>query len=361
MRTPRHLVTGIAGALVAIVALAGCSADANADGETIELTSNDWNPPAHPFNADGWEPFAEDVAAATDGALTITHYPSEGLGPVADTLTMLENGTTDMASTVVAYHPAELPLSQISAAMAWEDAALGAQAMWELCQQDPFRSELLAAGIVPIMCTSVSGYELFTNDAEIDAVPGAFDGRLVRATGIQGLIVDALGATPTSDSSTEIYLRMEQGSIDGTTAGWYTMPALSLDEVTNHATDGLDSWSAGLVVFGMSVERWESLDEDARDVLRDLGREYSLRVAQGIDLMDDEAFEAAQAEMALYEVSDEEREAVRAVVQTVIDEWVATTGSTLGLETEAQAAADVLASLVDIEPLPVDEWTPSTY
>jgi TRAP-type transport system periplasmic protein len=345
------------------LALAACtSTDAAVSGEaSLVLRTNDWNPPAHPFNADGWEPFAEAIAEATDGAVDLENYPSEGLGAVADTLSLLSSGTADMASTTVAYHPAELPLLQVTAGAAWEDAALSAQAMWEMCQAEPFASELEAAGIVPILCTSVSPYELLTRSSDITGIPDAFAGKRIRATGLQGKIVDALGATPTTDPSTEIYIRMEQGAIDGTTAGWYTLPALSLDEVTTNATDGLANWNAGMVIYAMSAERWEGLDEDVRQVLRDLGPEYSLAVAEGVDAQDAQAQSDADGVIDVYEVSDYERAAVREVVGGVLEEWVTTMDADLGLGEEATAAVAVLDGLRDIERLPAADWTPSIW
>lgn len=364
-RTIRSVV-GLAASFTAVVVLAACSSSPAADtaaagGETLTLRTNDWNPPAHPFNADGWDPFAEAIAEATGGAVQLENYPSEGLGAVADTLSLLSSGTADMASTTVAYHAAELPLLQVTAGAAWADAALSAQAMWEMCQQEPFASELKAAGIVPVLCTSVSPYQLLTRGSAIDGIPAAFEGKRIRATGLQGLIVDALGATPTTDSSTEIYLRMEQGAIDGTTAGWYTLPALSLDEVTTNATVGLDNWNAGMVIYAMSTERWDALSDETRDVLRDLGPEFSLRVAQGVDAQDDEAKAAAEGSVEIYEVSDAERAAVREVVSSVLDTWVSTMETERGLGDEAAAAVAALDSVREIAPLPVTDWTPSIW
>ncbi len=363
-RTTRTAV--VAASLVAVLGLAACSSADASDTSSpaaggVTLRTNDWNPPAHPFNADGWEPLAEAVAEATDGKVTLENYPSEGLGAVADTLSLLSSGTADMASTTVAYHAAELPLLQVTAGAAWADAALSAQAMWEMCQQEPFVSELKAAGIVPVLCTSVSPYQLLTRGSAIDGIPAAFEGKRIRATGLQGLIVEALGATPTTDSSTEIYLRMEQGAIDGTTAGWYTLPALSLDEVTTDATVGLDNWNAGMVIYAMSTERWEALDDATRDALRALGPEFSLRVAQGVDGQDEEAKAAAEGSVEVYEVTDAERAAVREVVGSVLDTWVATMESERGLGEEAAAAVAALDAVRDIEPLPADQWTPSIW
>jgi len=364
MRNRRHLIgvlalTGILGS--SLVACSSTAAADTADAPGTTFRTNDWNPPAHPFNADGWEPFGAALAEATDGAVGIEHYPSEGLGAVGDTLTMLKSGIADMASTTVAYHPAEFPLLQVTAGAAWETAALSAQAMWEMCQQEPFASEIRAAGVVPIVCTSVSPYELFLRNAEIGDVATAFEGRRIRATGLQGEIVAALGATATTDSSTEIYLRMDQGAIDGTTAGWYTMPALSLGEVTTDATQGLANWNAGLVMFAMSEAKWKSLDEDVREALRELGREYSLAIAEGIDAEDEKAKQDTADRISVYEVTEGERAAVRETVSAVLDRWVARMASERGLGAEAQAAVDALDALRDITPQPVDEWTPSTY
>lgn len=154
---------------------------------------------------------------------------------------------------------------------------------------------------------------------------------------------------------------MEQGAIDGTTAGWYTLPALSLDEVTTNATDGLANWNAGMVIFAMSTDGWEALDEDTREAIRALGPEYSLSVGAGVDAQDDQAKADADGAVDIYEVSDAERAAVREVVGAVLEQWVATMDADRGLGEEAAAAVAVLDSLRDLEKAPVEEWTPSIW
>ena len=72
MRNRRHLIgvlalTGILGS--SLVACSSTAAADTADAPGTTFRTNDWNPPAHPFNADGWEPFGAALAEATDGAV----------------------------------------------------------------------------------------------------------------------------------------------------------------------------------------------------------------------------------------------------------------------------------------------------
>lgn len=357
VRVRSRLVMGLAAA--ATVAVAGCG---SAEGQAAEWTirTNDWNPPAHPFNAAGWEPFAEAIEERTDGRVQVEHYPSEGLGAVTDTLIMLETGQADMASTVSAYHPDTLKLLQATAGMGWESAALGSQAMWELCQSEPFKSEFERNGVVPIFCVSVSSYELLTAGAQINEIPDAFEGLRIRATGLQGDIVEALGASATDDSSTEIYQRMEQGSIDGTTAGWYTLDALSLGEVTENITNGMQSWNAGMVPYLISADLWEEFPPDVKKAFIETGRELSLAVGEAVDEQDANARDAAEGNIEIHEVTDEEREEVAVAVEQVLQNWV-TSMEAQGQGAEAQQAVDAVLATRDIEPLPVEQWAEFAY
>lgn len=351
--------TPLAAVLPSLLLVAACGGGGGGstpdEGQTWKLRTNDWNPPNHPFNADGWEVFGERIDELTDGRVTIEHYPAEGLGAVSDTLTMLESGEADMASTVVAYHPEDLPLSQVTGGAGWSSAALGAQAMWELCNSEPFVSEFKAHDVVPVVCTSVSGYDLILSHGEIQAIPSSFEGKRIRATGFQAGIVSGLGASTTSDPSTELYVRMEQKQIDGLTAGWYTLPALSLAEVTSAATEGLGSWNAGLVIFLIDREGWEEFPPEIQEAMVEAGKETSLAIGKAVDEMDAQAKKDAEGRVKIYQVSDAERATVAGVVDEVVEKWVQSTGG------EAGAAAEAVRGTRDIEALPVTDWAEFAY
>lgn len=330
------------------------------DDATWQFRVNDYNPPTHAFVTHGWEPFAEEVTEATDGRVTFDIFPSEGLGKVSDTLSALDSGAVDMASTISGFHPEAMQIMQSTVAVGFENAALGTQAMWELCQMDPFKAEFEKNDVVPIFCLATPPYDLLLGDDEINGIPDAFDGLRLRATGLQIEILELMGASPTSMSSTEIYTAVQQGTIDGTTMGWYTLPAFSFDEIIDHATRGLESWQAGIMFFGMSTSTWEELPEDVQTVMIDAGKRYSLEIANELDRQGEEAYEANKNAMRIHTVTEEERAQVAEVIDKALADWVVAMESA-GLGAEANAATEALRAVRDIEEKPVDEWAEFGY
>lgn len=357
---PRRVATAILAA-GSILALSACHSASNAaGGGTWHLNANDWNPEGHPFIESGWKPLAEALEERTGGRVTLDYFASEGLGAVSETPTLLTTRQADMASSIVAYHSDILPSAQVTVPAGWESAELGSQAMWELCQQEPFKSEFEAAKLVPIACFSVSMNELYLSKDRIDSIPAAFAGKRLSATGLRQQIVQKMGATSIDDTSTEMYLRLEQGSADGVVAPKYGLTALSYNEVTNAMTDGMDSWNSGMVFFALSADLWNEFPEDIKQVFRELGPEIALEVGKGVDQQDADAMTASEGIVDVYEVSDEERAKVQEAVRAVREDWV-TTMEANGQGEKARQAVAALESVEDIEPEPIDEWTPLAY
>lgn len=334
---------------------------ANASEESWLIRINDYNPASHAFNTHGFEPFMEEVKEQTNGRVEFDLYTSQGLGKVTDTLTLLRTGQADMASAIAGFFPEAMQLSQATVAAGWDSAETGTQAMWELCQSEPFKSEFEANNIVPVFCLATPGYELLTSEEPINAIPEAFDGLRLRATGLQIEFEEAMGADAISMSSTEIYTAMERGTLDGTTLGWYTLPALSFDEVVNHATIGLGAWQAGVMFFGVSEQLWETLPSVVQDVMAEAGKKYSLEVARELDRQDNEAkVNLAGDPITVYEVSTEEREEVVEVTQRVLEEWVDEMDARGQGEAARQAVA-ALDSVRNIQAAPIEEWADFAY
>jgi C4-dicarboxylate-binding protein DctP len=99
-------------------------------------------------------------------------------------------------------------------------------------------------------------------------------GRRILAPGPSGAWLAAVGAVPVSGALTTYYNQIETGIADGVLVILTGAYPLRLQEVAPHVTlVGLGANFIG----GLSANRdtWERLPEDVRDVLRELGREYS--------------------------------------------------------------------------------------
>ncbi|AHD02236.1 C4-dicarboxylate TRAP transporter substrate-binding protein [Leisingera methylohalidivorans] len=99
-------------------------------------------------------------------------------------------------------------------------------------------------------------------------------GRRILAPGPSGTWIAAAGAVPVSGALTTYYNQVETGVADGVLVILTGAYPLRLHEVAPHVTlIGLGANFIG----GMSINRdsWDGLPDDVRQVLHDLGREYS--------------------------------------------------------------------------------------
>jgi TRAP-type C4-dicarboxylate transport system substrate-binding protein len=348
-----------------LLLLAGCGAgatgDAEGNGEQRTLRINEYNPPDNAHTTAGWEPFMAEVEEATDGAVKFELFPSAGLGDVEDTFSLMKSGAVDMASGVGNYFEAQMPVSQVTVAAAWESAALGSQAMYELCQQDPFKSEFERNGVVPLFCMATSPYEIFTTKKALGEVPGSVSGMRLRSNGIHGEFIEELGGGVVGMPVGDLYTALQQGTVDGAALPWYTLESHSFNEVFTQGTNGLSVLGGSLIFFGISQQVWDSLSDDVKEAMIDSGKRYSLAVAKKYDETNNSAFEAYSGEVVeVKEVTDAERSAAQDAMSRVLDRWVEDMADA-NLGDEARAAVEALESVRDIEAKAPEDWAEFAY
>lgn len=89
-------------------------------------------------------------------------------------------------------------------------------------------------------------------------------------------LIEALGATPVSVTTTEAYQALERGILDCTPTGLSYAHGFKYDEVAKYYT-ALPLGSSYGQVIAMNLDAYNSLDEVTREILVGLGREYSIK------------------------------------------------------------------------------------
>jgi TRAP-type C4-dicarboxylate transport system substrate-binding protein len=105
-------------------------------------------------------------------------------------------------------------------------------------------------------------------------VPSDYAGLKVRVAGSPGKIYESVGATNVALPAEEIYQSLERGVIDTVMFPFDNIAANKINELVDNVTyDGIGAYATS--VFAINKDKWDELDEDARDVMTEVTAEYN--------------------------------------------------------------------------------------
>jgi len=240
-------------------ALSGAFSGAVAD----ELVLSSWLPPKHPIVTGVMQPWAEQVAEATDGRVTVRILPKP-LGPPPAHYDLAADGVADITYGLHSFTRDDRFLrSRIGQFSFIADTATeGSKAYWDVyagkldAQDEHQGTKLLGLWI--------HGPGMFHNNQRKIETPGDFSGLKIRTPG--GYIADLsqdLGITTQFMGPGEVYEKLSRGVIDGVT---FPMEALQAFKLTDYIKSSMKvpggiyntSW-----FMVMNEDIWDGLsDED---------------------------------------------------------------------------------------------------
>jgi tripartite ATP-independent transporter DctP family solute receptor len=240
--------------------------DEEAGGEvTLQL--------AHSYTEDqpqhrcGAQVIADEVAKA-DVGLTIEIFPASQLGADADRIASVVSGDIDMdiqgASALGAVYE---PVAVLDAAYAFDDSDhlaryFDSDAADELLQG--FEDE---TGVHTLGAWS-AGMREFTANEPIRE-PGDLDGLRMRFPNSPQFLMnaEALGADATEVAYEELFLALQQGTVDGQENPITNIAASSLQDVQDYISMSDHQANSNLVIVGS--ESWGKLSDDQQSALSD--------------------------------------------------------------------------------------------
>jgi TRAP-type C4-dicarboxylate transport system substrate-binding protein len=152
-------------------------------------------------------------------------------------------------------------------------------------------------------------------------------GLRIRAPGVVGYTVSALGATPTSTPMMEVYDAMSKGVIDGVNTPLETLKSFRFAEVVKYTTA---SWQVGNVYafyVAMNKNSYKKLPPDLKETFDTICGEFKERIALMWNLIDAEGKEfAIKKGVEIIELSPQEEarwmNATAPVVENYVKEMV---------------------------------------
>lgn len=302
--TPRKLRPAaiVVSSLLLLVACGGDDADepaATDDTDETEVEEEEEEPLdadmgdpvtlnlAHPFPAGHLiqvnmiEPFVEDVAAATDGTVTIEIHPAEALTAPGDAYDNAAAGAIDMGWALHGYTPGRFPLTDaVELPFLFENAEQATDALWNLYEEFPeFQDEYNDVHVLGLWTHDVGN--LYTTDTAVTEPD--LSGLTLRAPGpIQTNLIEALGGAGVGLPAPELYDSLERGVIDGLMIADTGVDSFTLYEVVDHATIA-NFYVAGQFLV-MNQGAWDSLSPAQQEAIDGLaGRDLSLVGARAYD------------------------------------------------------------------------------
>ncbi|MFC7494424.1 MULTISPECIES: DctP family TRAP transporter solute-binding subunit [unclassified Nocardioides] len=267
----RNLRTGLAASLLALpLALAACGDDEEGGGGeesggdvTLQL--------AHSYTEDqpqhrcGAQVIADEVANA-DVGLTVEIFPASQLGADADRIASVVSGDIDMdiqgASALGAVYE---PVAVLDAAYAFDDSEHLARFFDGDASDEVLQGFEDETGVHTLGAWSAGMRQFTANDPIRE--PGDLDGLRMRFPNSPQFLMnaEALGADATEVAYEELFLALQQGTVDGQENPITNIAASSLQDVQDYISMSNHQANSNLVIIG--GDSWSGLDAEQQDAL----------------------------------------------------------------------------------------------
>lgn len=216
----------------------------------------------------------------------------------SNTLEAVEIGLTDMGWVGTLWELSKMPLQTVTyyAPFVTDDYHMIYEIMNDLHANVPAVRDAWAEQNQRYLGGSaLDTYHLMTN-FPVDSMDD-LRGRKILAPGPSAAWLEGTGAVPVEGGLTTYYTQIQTGVADGVLTILTGAPPYRLHEVAPYITlVGLGAQLTG--AMSINLDTWNSLPEDVRGVLAELGDEYSKGVADELDARYARGLESMQAEGA---------------------------------------------------------------
>lgn len=213
---------------------------------------------------------AELVSEKSGGNITIDVFPNDTLagGNATKGIEYVCAGSTDLAAYATSTLSAIDPLLNI-ATMPWTfDSYEQAAEVIATTGGEYYADELDDKGLTYLGAFH-NGFRQLTNSKHAVTKPDDLKGLKIRIPGSEIYMTfwQAVGASPTAMSWSEVFTAIQQGTIDGQENGVPITDSAKMYEVQKYLTLWNYCYDADLVIANSKV--WDSLDEKTQDLLKE--------------------------------------------------------------------------------------------
>lgn len=320
----------IAAASLAVLAMAGMmtgcgmsggdkKAAASGNGQKVELKLAYQLPSEHHLSK-SVEKFAKEVNEKSKGSIEVKVYPAGQLyndqnmndALMSGGLDIGLNSTARWSMVVPALKVLDLPfvLPTIEAADNALDGDLGSK----------LTAEMEKKGVHPLIWADY-GYVQFCNNTKKIEKPEDFKGLKIRSySETSADIIQALGASPTTMSSSEVYMAIKNGTIDGQSSGQTAILSRKIYEVCKYFTTTNHSYVGYLLAI--NDNSWKKLSPDQQKLVNEVAKEIRDEIRKETKSEDERCLkELAAKGMDVYTVPADEVKLWQDATASVIEKF----------------------------------------
>lgn len=266
------------------------------------------------------EKFAEDVAAKTNGHVTVEVFGNGQLGTekemleqvVAGTVQGMRGGQFDFSPRLLMF---TLPF------LAQNRTQVTALLQSDLAKKVCAEAEAETGTVIINLCDA-GGWRQFSNSKHAITKPEDLVGLKMRTNGMNTIdkTFVALGATTTIPYS-DLYMGLKTGVADGQENPWVNVEGMKFYEVQKYFTEV--NYQFHPDPFYVNAAWWNELPQEYRDIISECATEMGAYNDQLIDENQEAAKQVViDAGCEVYEPSEEELKAFQDAVQVVYDQCV---------------------------------------
>ncbi len=318
--------------VMTMTVMAGCggSGDKKADSSakvTLKLAHN--LPTAHPL-AQGMETFNKKITEKSKGNIMINIYPSGQLFNDKSMNDAIMSGGIDMGLNSTAMWSTVIPVMEIFDVpflfTSYEkvdqaiDGGLG----------DKLAVELQKKGVRPVIWADY-GFVQFANSKKEITKPEDFASLKLRGYGeLPSETIKALGASPVTMGSGEVYMAIQRGVVDGQTSGTTAMYERKMFEVTKYLT--ITNHAYPEFILAMNEKSFQKLTPEQQQIVTEAANEVRDELRKNAKMEDMSALEKLKEKgMQVYVVPEADLPIWQAATKHVWEIFVKHTGD-LGKE-----------------------------
>jgi TRAP-type C4-dicarboxylate transport system substrate-binding protein len=271
--------------------------------------------------------WADEVAALSEGKLTIEIFGSGTLAPGPEALNFVMDGTADMGWLYTMFYPGQFPLTEVVALPmnGPTHPAQTAEVLWDLYDSTPELQAELSKVHVLFMYGNPANF-ISTKKGPINTIADIKGLQLRCPAGAMTEVMKLWGAAPEVVPPGDTYDQLSKDVIGGTSWEWQGLEAFKLYEQLDYYMEGMPIYE-GVFVVGMNNEKWDSLDPAYQQVLSDTtGKAGSITFGDTFYNAAQESKEAILAADSTAEVITPAAEAIaefKAIADDYIPIWIA--------------------------------------
>ncbi len=259
-------------AIAAAIGLALLASAARAEETTLIFATI--NPPNARMNADYLHPWAERVNEQGKGVLHIDVRDGTAIANMGNVYDRVLDDVAQIAFVLHNYVNGKFPLSTVATLPLADKGEDRSVALWRLYHSGALDAEYDTTMPLMLFGVSQSQVHLAKPIKSLSELAGM---KLITPTKIVADAATALGATPLSLGSADIYEGLQRGTAAGAVVGWAAFDAFKLNEVTFYHLDEAMGTSSGMIF--MSRKKYNSLPAAARKIIDDNAGEAASRAA----------------------------------------------------------------------------------